>query len=278
MAHERPPVLEVERLRAGYGKRMVLRDVSFRVDGGMLTALLGANGCGKTTLLKALCRQLPYDGRCLLGGTSLRDVPRKALARQVSYIPQRSGIGVSLPVLEVVLMGFNPALGLLERPSAAQRNQALEALAAVGLADRAGEDYQRLSEGQKQLCILARTIVEDAPLLLMDEPESSLDFDHRHRIMRRLAALVRDTGKAALITLHDPALALAYCQRLILLKDGVCIAVLHPGSDALADMEAALTAIYGPIRLTRLDQRLIMLPEDEPTGGTYAPDNPHRFA
>lgn len=267
--------LAVERLRAGYGKREVLRDVSFRAEAGMLTALLGANGCGKTTLLKALCRQLPYEGGCLLGGAPLEALSRRALARQVSYIPQRSGIGISLPVLEVVLMGFNPVLGLLERPSAAQRQKACEALAAVGLADRAGEDYQRLSEGQKQLCILARTMVEDARLLLMDEPESSLDFSHRHRIMRLLSGMVRDAEKACLVTLHDPALALAYCGRLVLLKDGVCTAILHPQSDGLSSMEDALAEIYGPVRLLRAEGRLIMLPATDSEGGTHASDDPH---
>ena len=275
MTHKSAPTLKIEHLQAGYGKHLVLRDVSFQADGGMLTALLGANGCGKTTLLKVLCRQLPYTGSCLFGGTPLTALSHRALARQVSYIPQRSGIGISLPVLEVVLMGFNPVLGVLERPSAAQKQRALEALAAVGMEARAAEDYQRLSEGQKQLCILARTMVEDARLLLMDEPESSLDFHHRHRIMRLLSGLVTDTGKACLVTLHDPALALAYCQRLILLKDGACIAVLHPGTDSLSRMEAALSEIYGPVRLARLEGQLVMLPASDSIGGAYAFNDPH---
>lgn len=269
------PALEIDSLRAGYGKREVLENVSFRADRGMLTALLGANGCGKTTLLKVLCRQLPFEGSCRFEGTPLNELPPRELARRVSYIPQRSGVGVSLPALEVVLMGFNPVLGLLERPSAAQRQKALEALAAVGLADRAGEDYQRLSEGQKQLCILARTMVEDARLLLMDEPESSLDFCHRHRVMRLLSGLVSNTDKACLVTLHDPALALAYCKRLILLKDGVCVAVLHPEADSLSRMEDALAEIYGPIRLIRAEGQLIMLPATDSEGGTHALDDPH---
>ena len=270
--------LEVDHLRAGYGKREVLADVTFRAEGGMLTALLGANGCGKTTLLKALCRQLPCEGSVRIDGTPLHTLSHRALARQVSYIPQRSGIGISLPALEVVLMGFNPVLGLLEHPSAAQRQRALEALAAVGLADRAGEDHQRLSEGQKQLCILARTMVEDARLLLMDEPESSLDLRHRHQIMRLLSGLVTSSGKACVVTLHDPALALAYCKRLVLLRDGACIAVLHPETDSLSRMQEALAEIYGPIRLIRAEGQLIMLPATDSEGGTHAIDDPHRAA
>lgn len=266
MTPEQTPFLEIEHLRAGYRQKDILKDVSFQAEQGQLTALLGANGCGKTTLLKALCRQIPYTGSCLLEGKSLEGFSPRALARQITYIPQRSGVGISLPVLEVVLMGFNPVLGVLQHPSEGQKNRAREALAAVGMEDRAGEDYQRLSEGQKQLVILARAMVEDARLLLLDEPESSLDFFQRHRMMRLLSDMVAGSGKAGLVTLHDPALALEYCRRLALLKDGVCIAVLHPASDSVARMEQALAEIYGPIRLKQLEDtekpRLVMLPAE----------------
>ena len=124
---------------------------------------------------------------------------------------------------------------------------------------------------QKQLVILARTMVEDPRLLLLDEPESSLDFFQRHRMMRLLDRLATGFGKAGLVTLHDPALALEYCRRLVLIKDGVCAAVLHPASDSLSRMEQALAEIYGPVRLKRLEDmekpRLVMLPADREGGG-----------
>lgn len=269
--------LTIEHVSAGYGRRQVLSGVSFRAEAGMLTGLLGANGCGKTTLLRVLCQQLPHTGQCIRGGQPLEALSPRELARQISYIPQRSGITISLPVLEVVLMGFNPVLGLLQHPSETQRAQAFQALETMGMDQFASTDYQKLSEGQKQLCILARTLVEDAPLLLLDEPESSLDFQHRHHIMQQLSALVQGTSdrdtlekqklpcrsavgkqkipdrssarKIALITLHDPALALQYCGRLVLLKDGVCAGIIHPFSDSIPQMEQALTEIYGPMRL-----------------------------
>lgn len=247
--------LSIEHICAGYGHRQVLKDLNFQAEAGMLTGLLGANGCGKTTLLKVLCQQLPHSGQCICSGQPLEALPPRELARRISYIPQRSGISISLPVLEVVLMGFNPVLGLLQHPSRAQQTLAYEALAAVGMEQSADTDYLKLSEGQKQLCILARTLVENAPLLLLDEPESSLDFQHRHSIMRRLSALVQGsamasgTGKIALITLHDPALALQYCERLILLKNRTCTGVIRPLSDDIPQIERALSEIYGPVRL-----------------------------
>lgn len=283
----RPPAfLWIEHLRAGYGSSQVLKDVSFQAGPGTLTGLLGPNGCGKTTLFRALCRQLPYTGVCICGGQSLTALSGRALAQQISYIPQRTGISISLPVLDVVLMGFNPRLGLLQRPTKSQEARAFEALASVGMADFAAADYQKLSEGQKQLCILARTAVEDAPMLLLDEPESALDFSQRRRMMRLLCGLLDSPGavppdgfyradasasgpaspKTALVALHDPALALEYCHQLVLLRDGVCSAVLYPASDELSHMERALSDIYGPVRLKDFPEdgkrRLVLLPEN----------------
>ena len=150
----------------------------------MLTGYLGA---GKTTLLKAAAGLLPHTGQCLLDGVPLESLSTRRLAQTVSYIPQQSGISVSLSAREVVLMGFNPRLGVLQSPTAAMRAAADEALRTVGLADKAGQDYLTLSGGEKQLCILARTIAEDAPLLLLDEPDSALDLANRSRMTALLA-------------------------------------------------------------------------------------------
>ena len=162
-----PPVgLCVQDLTVRYGTAAVLQGVSFSVPvSGQLIGLLGVNGSGKTTLLKAAAGLLPHTGQCLLDGVPLESLSTRRLAQTVSYIPQQSGISVSLSAREVVLMGFNPRLGILQSPTAAMRAAADEALRTVGLADKAGQDYLTLSGGEKQLCILARTIAEDAPLL-----------------------------------------------------------------------------------------------------------------
>ncbi len=273
------PVLQAMHIEAGYGRRRVLTDVSFALEGGTLTALLGANGCGKTTLLKVLCRQLPYAGDCMLTGQALHTLSVRELARQISYIPQRTGIAISLPVLDVVLMGFNPVLGILEHPSKQQRQQALEALRTVGMDACAEQDYLTLSEGQKQLCILARAMIEHSVLLLLDEPESALDFPHRHAMMRLLCQMIEGTDKAALISLHDPSLALNYCRQILLLKDGVCIGSLRPDKNPLSDMQRVLSAIYGPVHLTAVGEngtrQLVMLPAENENGGYYAAHNPY---
>ena len=166
----------VNHLTAGYGSKSVLKDISFSLDRGCLLGILGANGSGKTTLLKALCNLLPHEGSCTLEGTPLEKLKPAQMAKLCGYIPQRSGISLHISALDVVLMGFNPHLGLLERPTAAMKTQALRMLALTGLEGKEASDYLTLSEGQKQLCILARTLCTGSRLLFLDEPESALDF------------------------------------------------------------------------------------------------------
>ena len=159
------------------GGRQILDHVSFSVDTpGRVIGLLGPNGGGKTTLLRAICGELPHDGHVFLEGAELAGLRSKELARRVSYIPQQSGISISMSAIDVVLMGFYPKLKLLSQPSTDMRAAALRALEQVGMAGLADRDYLTLSGGEKQLVILARTLVEGTKLLLFDEPDSSLAY------------------------------------------------------------------------------------------------------
>ena len=259
-------LLEIRSLRVSYGQMPILCDVSFSAERGEMIGILGANGCGKTTMLKAICGILPHEGSCLLNGTRLEEQSVRQIAARCAYIPQRSGIGIEISALDVVLMGFNPRLGLLEHPNAQMRAQALAALREVGLGGREHESYLTLSEGQRQLCILARTLVSDGQLLLLDEPESALDLRYRDRMLGLLQTWVGQGERVALLTLHDPALALQYCDRLLLLHEGKICGMLCPARDEAGDMERALSVIYGEVSLHRCTDRqgrsrLVMLKE-----------------
>lgn len=260
--------LSVKRISAGYGKNNVIENISFDLDDGTLMGIIGANGSGKTTLLKALCGILPHQGSCTLEGTVLEELSAKQLAKLVSYIPQRSGISIDISALDVVLMGFNPKLGLLEHPTRKMKDTAMQALEQVGLAGKEETNYLHLSEGQKQLCILARTLVSDSKLLLLDEPESALDFRFRHQMLSLLQSWVASRECSAIVTLHDPALALNFCDKLLLLSDGGVLDIIAPKSDPLDEMEQVLRKVYGPISLQRCHNRkgeaqIIMLREDD---------------
>lgn len=254
-------------LCAGYDKGYVFDDISFAFAEGTLMGILGANGSGKTTLIKAICGILPHEGTCVLDGITLEGLSPRGIARLCSYIPQRSGITIDISVLDVVLMGFNPQLGLLERPNTSMRAAAVYALEQVGLAGREDENYLHLSEGQKQLCILARTLVAQSKLLLLDEPESALDFRYRYRMLEIIRRWVNEKGVGAIATLHDPGLALNYCDRLLLLHEGKLLGCISPGEDELDRMEALLRKVYGPVSLQKImthrgRTQLVMLNEE----------------
>lgn len=257
----------VNHLSAGYDKNRVLSDVSFSLESGFVMGVLGANGSGKTTLLKAVCGIVPHEGSCILDGTKLEGLSARSIAKLCSYIPQRSGITIDIPVLDVVLMGFNPRLGILEHPDAQMIAAARSALKQVGLAGREDDNYLHLSEGQKQLCILARTLVAQSSLLLLDEPESALDFRYRYQMLELLREWVHGKKVGVLAALHDPSLALNYCDRLMLLSDGVCLGCISPREDSMERMEALLSRLYGPVSLQTVVNRsgrrqLVMLKED----------------
>lgn len=246
----------VENLTVRLGTSQILQNVSFNIDvPGQLVGLLGVNGSGKTTLLRSVAGLLPHTGCCTLDGVPLESLSAKQRAQTISYIPQQSGITVSMSVRDVVLMGCNPRLHMLQSPTAAMYTAADNALCAVGLTDKAEQDYLTLSGGERQLCILARTILENAPLLLLDEPDSALDPANRSRMAVQLAGWVRAGGKTALLCLHDPTLALDWCDTLLLLHGGRISAVLHPKTDPPETMQAALAAVYGPLDLLPVTDR-----------------------
>lgn len=258
----------VNQLSAEYGKQHIVENITFSANAGCLVGIIGANGSGKTTLLKALCGILPHRGTCRLDGVTLEQLSARQLAKLCSYIPQRSGISIDISTLDVVLMGFNPYLGLLEKPTQSMKQTALQALTKVGLEGKENTNYLHLSEGQKQLCILARTLVTESKLLLLDEPESALDFRFRHQMLEIIRDWIVQHDSAAIVSLHDPALALNYCDRLLLLSDGKIVGDLSPKTDPLEDMEQKLGEIYGSVSLSRCVSRsgkdfLVMLKEQE---------------
>lgn len=259
--------LKVDSVSAGYGKKTILDNISFEVDNGLLVGIVGANGSGKTTLLKSICGILPHTGTCTLYTVPLETLSVRKMAQLCSYIPQRSGIAIDISVLDVVLMGFNPQLSILEHPSEWMKQTARTVLDQVGLSGMEHMNYMHMSEGQKQLCILARTLVSGSRLLLLDEPESALDFHFRYHMLDLLRAWVSEMERGVIVTLHDPMLALNYCDKLLVLSEGKLLGMITPKNDSLEYMEKMLSQIYGTISLQRCKNRsgkecMLMLKED----------------
>jgi len=240
--------LVLQNISAGYDGKTVVRDVSLTVPAGQLCALLGLNGSGKTTLLKAILGLIP-----MTGGSC--NTPRK----HISYIPQRHSDLAGVSVMDVVLMGFYSKLGVLEFPSAADKERARGALTQVGLDRFTGEDFSRLSEGQKQMVILARALVQDASVMLMDEPDSALDFMNRRWMLTEVRRLVRSDGRAGLVTLHDPGVALRFCDWLFLMRDGTVVGRLEVAGAGREEAERCLGLIYEGVRVAEVDGRFYVL-------------------
>lgn len=236
-------------MRVAYGREEIVHGVSLGIREGEFCALLGLNGSGKTTILQAACGLLPMTGSCVAAGQDCSGMNEKQRARLMAFIPQVCGRMSGKTVLEVVLMGFNAWLGLFESPSAAHRKTALDTLERLGCAPLVQKDFGALSQGQRQIVILARCLVQNTPVMLMDEPDSALDFLNRHRVLGKIREIVHVERKAGLITLHDPNLAMRYCDRLLLLESGRLVGEIGMRDASKDAIEENLSRIYGDVEL-----------------------------
>lgn len=242
-------LVKVQNLSTGYGKKVILDSINFDINSNEIVGLIGSNGCGKTTLIKSVCRIIPSQGEIIIEDKNSISMSSKVFAQNVSLVPQKSGISIDISVLDVVLMGFNPFLAVLNRPDSSMILKAEELLKLFGLYDRRLDSFQDLSEGQKQLVIIARSLVADTKILFMDEPESSLDFAVRYSMMNILKNEIKSKNKCALVSLHDVNLALKFCDKLLLIKDGKIASTVNLIEEDINSIESKLQNIYGSVRL-----------------------------
>lgn len=233
--------VEVTGLSFSYGRGAHrLDDVSFRVAEARLCCLLGPNGTGKTTLLRCLLGLLtPRAGAVRIGGTDLARAGPRDLARLVAYVPQATTLPFSFSVIEAVVMGRTPYLGLVSAPSAEDRRLAHEELDRLGIGHLAGRSFPSLSGGERQLVLIARALVQQAPVLILDEPTASLDYGHEILVLTLAADLAR-AGRTVLMTTHQPAHALAHAHDTLLMRDGTVVAQGPPAevitAESLSDL------------------------------------------
>lgn len=201
-----------------YRNTPVLTDLSFELPAGSLTAIVGPNGAGKSTLIKsALGLVQPLTGHFKFFGKSFREVDGR-----ISYVPQRTSVDWDFPVtsLDVVCMGLYRKIGWFRPVRARHRELALEALCEVGMQDFAKRQISQLSGGQQQRVFLARALVQDAELFLMDEPLAGVDVATEKTIIKTLHHL-RDQGRTAMVVHHDLDTVSDYFDRVLLLNQKV---------------------------------------------------------
>lgn len=197
-------LLEVTGVSFAYEHKSVLEDVSIDLGQGKVMCLIGPNGCGKSTLQGCiLCFHRPSAGEILINGKPNRRYNAKQLASVISFVPQAHKKTFPYTVSEIVLMGRTFAHGAFSSPDEKDEALALAALDKVGLKGFADRRYTELSGGELQLVLIARSLCQDSPLMLLDEPTAHLDFKHELNVLDILARLVRETGLTILMASHS---------------------------------------------------------------------------
>lgn len=215
-------MLKVEHLTCGYGGAPVVKDLSFEVPAGGRLCILGPNGCGKTTLLRALAGLLPHEGKVTAEGRDLAAMDRRQLARTVALLSQISSVYFSYTVYETVLMGryAHQTGGAFSGPEPEDRAIALECMERTGVADLRDRQVTELSGGQLQRVFLARTFAQKPRVILLDEPTNHLDLKYQVELVQELKAWAAGEGRCVVGVLHDVNLALDLADLFLLMEEG----------------------------------------------------------
>lgn len=217
--------LVVENISVGYGKTPVISNINLGIGPGRICALMGRNGSGKTTLLRCINGILkPLLGRVMIMGKDIQDLSRDKIARMISVVPQVSFSPFSFSCMDMVLMAGVARIKSWSAPTQTERQKAFEVMVETGIDHLASRAFNSISGGERQLVMLARGLFQDTPVMLLDEPNTHLDFANQHKIMALMQTIVKKRSMTALITLHDPNLAHYYCDEVIMLKNGGVIA------------------------------------------------------
>lgn len=211
-------MLKVENLTIGYGEKAIASGLSFELGKGTVTALLGANGIGKSTLFKTISGELKaLGGSVEIDGENALQMKPREMAKVVSLVTTDRVNVASLTVRQLVSLGRQPHTGFFGRLSSADRLKVEEAIRSAGILHKAESFLTDLSDGERQKAMIARAIAQDTPLMLLDEPFSFLDVASRIEILALLKKMAAETGKCILFSSHDVAQALRMADRLLLL-------------------------------------------------------------
>lgn len=211
-------MIEVKNLSFAYGKREILRDVSFKAESGEIVGILGNNGAGKSTLVTCLNHILkPKSGKIILNGKDAETLSKRELAQYISYVAQKNE-QTQTTVFDSVLLGRKPYI----KWSIGQEDIAVcdEIIERVGLSEMKLRALDELSGGELQKVMLARALVQQPKVMLLDEPTSNLDPKNQYEMMKLVRQVADEKNITVLVVIHDLSLAMRFCDKFLLMKDG----------------------------------------------------------
>ncbi|NCB52596.1 MAG: ABC transporter ATP-binding protein [Clostridia bacterium] len=235
--------LEVRDLNWTYDDRPILKNVTFSAVGGELLSILGPNGVGKSTLFRCLLGlHRSYTGSIKVDGREASELSAKDLAKHIAYIPQIHYPVFHYTVYEIVLMGTTHQVSMFSAPGKIQKEAAELALEQMGVTHLAPRDFNCLSGGERQLCLIARAIAQKTSVLLLDEPCASLDFGNQLHVLTRLRALT-EQGLTVVQTTHNPEQSYRFSHRVLALLGGGVLALGTPGEVICSDVMSQLYSV-----------------------------------
>ncbi|PPH07555.1 cobalamin/Fe(3+)-siderophore ABC transporter ATP-binding protein [Rathayibacter sp. AY1C1] len=239
-----PPTLAANAVTLAYDERVVVDGLSLAVPPGRITVIVGANACGKSTLLRAMARLItPRSGSVLLDGRRIHRLPTRQVAQQVGLLPQTPIAPEGIAVSDLVARGRYPHRGLFGRGSGSDDDAIVEeALRDTGTLELADRPVDELSGGQRQRVWIAMALAQRTDVLLLDEPTTYLDVSHQVEVLDLLTDLNRSRGTTIVIVLHDLNLAARYADHLVAVRDGALYASGTPAEVVTPD---AVRAVFG---------------------------------
>ena len=232
--------LQIENLSFRYKSHQVFEDVSLSSSGGEILSLVGPNGAGNTTLLKCINRLLkPSGGTVKVNGVDVHELPRKELAKKVAYVPQAELVKFPISVFDAVLLGRRPHLEWRETQK--DLDLVFDVLCRLEIDDLATKNLDQMSGGERQKVMLAKAIVQEPEVMLLDEPTTFLDMGYQLKIMQIVRDLVSEKKITAIMTTHDINYALQYSNSIAILKDG---RIMAHGAPEIVDSDL-IREVYG---------------------------------
>lgn len=219
--NERINTIRLRNLTLGYGERILFRGADIGFGWGEFTALIGRNGTGKSTLLRAISALgKPLQGTIYVDGRDVQALTRKEIASLISFVSTEEIRVTNLSVSDVVAMGRSPYTNWIGNLRPADREKVAQALRLVGMASFAEKGMDTLSDGERQRVMIARALAQDTPIILLDEPTAFLDLPNKYEICLLLRKLAHTQGKCILFSTHDLNIALELCDTIALIENG----------------------------------------------------------